>query len=128
MQGRFHGMQIGGMDGKLFTVFDPPWWKVHLWVWWLWRSYVEHRLDRLWRAVTFWVKRQSRAAFQTGKVEVRLGGTAQTVRVYRDTQQWLSWMPPESVATRVAVRSAMDNQPDDSLPSSVGVHPNERGL
>lgn len=28
---------MGGTDGRLFEVFDPPWWRLDQWVWWwLW--------------------------------------------------------------------------------------------
>jgi hypothetical protein len=32
----FDGVRIGSGDGgHLYVVFDPPWWAIHRWIWWL---------------------------------------------------------------------------------------------
>lgn len=115
----YHGMKVGGLDGRLFTVFAPPWWKVHLWVWWFWRTMVERYLRKLLRR---WWKP---GGLETGVVELRVGATAFPVRVYRDVTTWLVWSPPPP---RPTMMGKMDERPDEALPPNSNVHPNERGL
>jgi hypothetical protein len=122
----YHGMKVGGLDGSLYTVFAPPWWKLHLWVWWFWRTRVERWLVRVWRALTPFVKRDRTRTFDTGVIELRVGNEAFRVRVYRDRETWLVWTPPPPAPPPLAGK--LDVRPDDALPPSNDVHPMERGL
>ena len=119
---RYHGMQVGGPGGR-YTVFDPPWWKLHLWLWWIWLKYLKHRVARLWRALTPWVKRSVPATQATGLIELRVGSVARSLRVYQTERVWVAWVAPE-----VTMPGEVDKRPDYELPPSTNVHPSERGL
>lgn len=119
---RLHGVMVGGLDGKLYTVFDPRW-SIHLWVWWVWKCWAERWLRRVVRAMTPWRTLHKASVFTICFIEFRYNGKAHNFRAWSNRVQYLSWMPEEdSAATRVAVVSPWLEQPTDET------HPLERGL
>jgi hypothetical protein len=122
---RLHGVMVGGLDGKLFTVFDPSVWALHLWMWWLWKCWLQCSVMRVARAVTPWRKTQKLEVFEHGIIEFRFNGATRHFRVWRNQTKYLVWMPELDTATRVAVSNPWT---DPALPQGEEVHPLERGL
>lgn len=108
MSESLHGLLVGGIDGMVLAIFDPPKWKVWLWIWWAWSC---SDLSRLVRSVFFRISHRGRhyygvapPRFEFGRIEVRIGLNRRFVRVWRRIDLRLTFSPnPEPTADRSAV-------------------------
>jgi hypothetical protein len=100
-----HGVIVGAMGGEPYEIFDPPWWAIHRWVWWLFMT----RYHGRWRAIRATIRRllldlrllskpalgevrpRSEPSFKYGIIDFRVDRWVRSVRVWRITEVNVSY-------------------------------------